>query len=256
LVSRWEKGVGWRQWSWFWFMCLVTHPLLDAHTTWGTQFFWPLEYRLAYKNIFVIDPLYTLPFLICLIATMRYKHDNPKRRTWNYRGLIISSGYLMLTLLLKGLAYTQFTDALEEQQITYQAIETKPTPLNSIVWTAHVETNNAYLIANYSFFDSKPIRFYSHPKNHEALGVLSSNDKVERLKDISEGWYVIRKEDDELFFNDLRFGQLSLDPSNTDYVFSYRLETIGDELAVVENRKRPENASQLLSELWDRMWGN
>ena len=59
-------------WDWtkLMFVSLVTHPLLDAHTAWGTQLFWPLECRIAYKNIFVVDPLYTLPFLAFLILAM------------------------------------------------------------------------------------------------------------------------------------------------------------------------------------------
>ena len=43
------------------FFGFAHHPLLDAQTTWE-QLFWPLEYKLAFQNIFVIDPLYTLPF--------------------------------------------------------------------------------------------------------------------------------------------------------------------------------------------------
>ena len=54
--------------SWLFFWALVTHPLLDANTTWGTQFFWPFDYRLAFKNIFVVDPLYTIPFLIFVVS--------------------------------------------------------------------------------------------------------------------------------------------------------------------------------------------
>jgi inner membrane protein len=50
------KHVSFRDWTKIFFWTTVTHPLLDAHTTWGTQFFWPFDYRLAYQNIFVVDP--------------------------------------------------------------------------------------------------------------------------------------------------------------------------------------------------------
>ena len=49
-------------------MALLTHPLLDAQTTWGTQLFWPFHWRVAIENA-IIDPIYTLPFLIHLILT-------------------------------------------------------------------------------------------------------------------------------------------------------------------------------------------
>src|SRR5690554_5094273 len=37
LLSLWDKRASLREWIVFWFFCFVTHPLLDAHTTWGTQ---------------------------------------------------------------------------------------------------------------------------------------------------------------------------------------------------------------------------
>ena len=102
LVSRWEKNASWKQWSWLFFFGFITHPLLDAHTTWGTQLFWPFDLRLAYKNIFVIDPLYTLPFLVFVILAMRRKRTDPKRKRYNTIGLLVSTTYLGITLILKG----------------------------------------------------------------------------------------------------------------------------------------------------------
>ena len=52
------------------FLAIITHPILDAQTTWGTQLFWPFEWRVAVENIFIIDPIYTLPFLTFLILTV------------------------------------------------------------------------------------------------------------------------------------------------------------------------------------------
>ena len=72
-----RKRATWRDWSWLFFWGLFTHPILDAFTTWGTQLFWPLNTRLAFQNIFVIDPLYTLPFLFFLILVMFQKRLLP-----------------------------------------------------------------------------------------------------------------------------------------------------------------------------------
>jgi len=180
LVSRWEKRASWKQWSWLWFLCFITHPLLDAHTTWGTQLFWPVDLRLAYKNIFVIDPFYTLPFLVFLILALLRKRDDPKRRRLNNLGLYISSGYLLLTLLLKGITFLKFENALAAQHISYIEIETKPAPLQSILWTANVETEDAFLIGYHSLFDSQAINFGTHPKNHQLLGDLAENEKIKR----------------------------------------------------------------------------
>ena len=41
---------------------VLTHPLLDAHTAYGTQLFWPFsDERFAWSIISIIDPLFTLP---------------------------------------------------------------------------------------------------------------------------------------------------------------------------------------------------
>ena len=140
--------------------------MLDAHTTWGTQLFWPFETRLAFKNIFVIDPLYTLPFLIFLILAMLQKKGSVKRRRFNNLGLIVSSSYLVLTLILKGITYYKFQNELADQNIEYIALQNQPSPFNTIMWTANVATEDSFLIGNYSFFDTKPVAFHVHPKNH------------------------------------------------------------------------------------------
>ncbi|MEE3225167.1 MAG: metal-dependent hydrolase, partial [Bacteroidota bacterium] len=161
LVAQLHKKAqaGWKDWSWLFFWGLVTHPLLDAHTTWGTQLFWPLDLRLAYQNIFVIDPLYTLPFLIFLILAMRLPKASRKRRKWNNLGLIVSSAYMVLTLVLKGISYQKFTEALANEKIEYTQIDTRPAAFNTILWHANIDVGDAYLLGDYSFFDSQPISF-------------------------------------------------------------------------------------------------
>ncbi|SHI39194.1 inner membrane protein [Mesonia phycicola] len=256
LVSRWEKNANWKNWSWLFFWGFLTHPLLDAHTTWGTQLFWPLDLRLAYKNIFVIDPLYTLPFLVFVILAMRQKRTSSKRRKLNNLGLIISSAYMLLTLILKGITYHKFTEALQQQNIAYTEIETKPSPFNTVLWTANVDTKNAYLIGHYSFFDSKPIQFTAYPKNHELLGDLENEENVQKLIKITKGWYTITKENNQLYLNDLRFGLLSFSPSAKNFTFSFHLEKKNGEVIITEKEKNTRDAKKLMQELWLRILGN
>ena len=256
LVSRWEKTASWKNWSWLFFWGFLTHPLLDAHTTWGTQLFWPLDLRLAYKNIFVIDPLYTLPFLVFVILAMRKKRTSPKRRKLNNLGIIISSVYMLLTLILKGITYQKFTEALQQQNIQYSEIETKPSPFNTILWTANVDTKDAYLIGHYSFFDAKPIHFSAYPKNHEWLEDLKDEENVQRLIKITKGWYTITKENEKLYLNDLRFGLLGFSPSAKNFTFSFQLEKKNGKVIITEKEKDTRDAKKLLGELWERILGN
>lgn len=256
MLALWDKRATLKEWWLFWFLTFVTHPLLDAHTTWGTQLFWPFETRLAYKNIFVIDPLYTVPFMIFLILAMLQKRGSIKRRKFNNLGLIISSAYMVITIVLKGITYQTFKNELAEQNIDYLVLQNKPSPFNTILWTANVETEDSFLIGNRSFFDTKPVDFHSHPKNHAALGNLVEEDKIQRLIKIVEGWYTISERDGQLLFNDLRFGLMSVDPNSDKYAFSYMLTKVDGELVITEEPKDRGDAKKLLADLWKRIGGN
>ena len=59
------------RWWWFCALPLITHPLLDSFTTYGTQLLWPLQSPpVAWNTIFIIDPLYTLPLLVATLITL------------------------------------------------------------------------------------------------------------------------------------------------------------------------------------------
>ena len=258
LISKIERKseATFKDWSWLMFWGLFTHPILDTFTTWGTQLFWPLKIRLAFQSIFVIDPLYTVPFIVFLIMAMRQPKTSPKRKRYNRLGLTVSTAYLVTSLILKYFAYGEFVHSLEIHGVNYENIDTRPAPFNTILWTANVDAGDAYLIGNYSFFDTEEIKFISYPKNHQLLGDLKSDDKVKRLIGITEGWYTISKKDGKLFFNDLRFGLISLDPNETQFAFTYELQPTENGLAVHEMPKNRVDAKRLLNALWLRIWGN
>ena len=121
---------------------------------------------------------------------------------------------------------------------------------------ANIETDDAYLMGDYSFFDSQPISFISYPKNHDLLGKWINNDKVKRLIQITDGWYTITEKEGQLYFNDLRFGLISLDANETQFAFSYKLVPDGENLQIEERPKFKRDVKRLMAALWQRMWGN
>ena len=252
------KDVSFKDWTKLFFWTTVTHPLLDAHTTWGTQFFWPFNYRLAYQNIFVVDPLYTLPFLMFLIIVMTLKKDNPKRSKFNTIGLSVSSTYLMLTLIFKWISFQEFKEGLENQEIEYVEIDTKPSPLNSILWSSLIETDKGYRTAYYSLFDKQEITYSKEfLKNHHLLEPYLEQKVIKQLIDISAGWYRIEEKNGKLLFWDLRFGQMGMDVNNASFLWYYELniEENGNVSAI---KRQPEikNFKLIFKELFNRITGN
>jgi len=247
-----------KNWSWLFFWATVTHPLLDAHTTWGTQFFWPFSFRLAYQNIFVIDPFYTIPFLIFLIIAMFYKRTNPRRRKLNNIGLIVSTTYMVLTLVFKWITFNEFKEGLAKSEIEYIEVDTKPAPLNTILWTALIETKNGYRTADYSLFDSQDIKFSKEfSKNKHLIEPYLNQQVIQQLINISAGWYLIEKINNKLIFWDLRFGQIGLDLDTAPFLWSYDL-SIDDngKITAVKNEPKLDKMEQVFSDLLERIKGN
>ena len=237
------------------FWCLLTHVLLDMFTSWGTQILWPLETRFALKTIFVIDPLYSIPLLVSLIFVWKAK-DNFLRKKYVKRGLIISSSYLLLTCVVKLFALNQFEKALKKQGIIYSNIIVKPTAFNIILWNANVSTDDDYLLSDYSLLDSQPISFKNYNKNKILESKLKGNPDFDKLKKISEGWYLISENKNTLYFNDLRFGLLNNSPQNPQFAFSYKFINTGSGLIAVEVPKEKRDGKLLLEKIFIRLKGN
>ncbi len=251
------KNVSFKEWALLFFWTTVTHPLLDAHTTWGTQFFWPLNYRLAYQNIFVIDPIYTLPFLLFLILTIFHKKENPKRVKLNLIGLSLSSLYLIITLGFKWISFKEFEKGLSQQNIEYIEMDTKPAPLNSILWSSLIETKNGYRTAYYSLFDKKQITFSKEfAKNHELIQPYLDQKIVKQLIKISAGWYRIEKKNGQLLFWDLRFGQMGIDVNNASFLWYYELNIDKNgEINAIKKQPKINNFKEIFRRIYERTKG-
>src|SRR5690606_16358217 len=80
-------------------LALVTHPLLDAFTVYGTQLWWPLPvHPVMWSSVFIIDPLYTVWLLLgCGVAW--WARERPLAQRALVAGLVLSSAYLGWSLV-------------------------------------------------------------------------------------------------------------------------------------------------------------
>ncbi len=239
------------------FWVLLTHSLLDSCTSWGVQLFWPSEIRVALKSVAVVDFLYTLPLLLCLIMVVRLPKLSPHRRKWNNLGLIISSCYLILGIVLKIFAYAKFEKATLQQNVAYTEMSVKPGLLSLILWNAHGQNAQEYFIGQYSFFDSQPIQFDKYPKSHKLNIKFQDQKVVQKLIEISEGWYIISESQNRYYFNDLRFGLISTLNNEQQFAFSYELIPNEDgNYTAKEVKKSRKQGMATLKTLFKRIGGN
>jgi inner membrane protein len=256
-----EEATHW-EWTKLFFWAIFTHPLLDACTTYGTQLFQPfLDYRVAFNNISVADPAYTLPFLLLLLAALIAGRKRQRLRTaLNIAGLTVSSLYLVWTFYNKYQVHQVFRQSLDREEIVYHRFMTAPTILNNLLWQGIAEGDTAYYHGMYSILDkeAKVQSFTVIPKKHDLLPPEPHSRDLEVLKWFSDGYFSIMERDSgSLQYNDLRFGSLNQsfdDPS--DFVFHFILEQ--DEtgqLRARQSREQPRDADKAFKRLWERMMG-
>ena len=224
-----------KDWLWLFLLGFITHTVLDSFTTWGTQLFWPFsDYGVAFYNIFVIDPFYTLPFLLFLIWAATKDREDPARHRLNTIGLLVSSSYLLFTFIAQSAVEEVVEESLEQQGIAYEEYITKATPFNAILWAIVVKTEEGYYNGFYSLLDDETeIEFQYFPKNAELLEPYIPHPKLEKLLHITKGYYSVKAGEEGLLIRDLRFGQFNgWQDEGGEFVFTYTLEEEEGELQV------------------------
>ena len=214
-----------KNWIKLFFWAILTHPILDCFTPYGTQLFAPFsDYRVAFNNISVADPIYTIPFLLCLIIVMFYNRENQKRKWWLKTGIYISSIYMIFTIGNKLYIDLVFKESFKKAGISYDRFTAQPTILNNILWYAVAETDKQYHLAFYSLLDKSSLseKVISVDKNHDLIDMDNSNLKT--LSWFSNGYFNLSKkgETDKYNYVDLRYPMLNPEDENSS-VFNFTI---------------------------------
>ena len=136
-------------------------------------------------------------------------------------------------------------------------MDTKPAPLNSILWSSLIETKNGYRTAYYSLFDKKQITFSKEfAKNHKLIQPYLDQKIVKQLIKISAGWYRIEKKNDQLLFWDLRFGQMGIDVNNASFLWYYELNIDKNgEINAIKKQPKINNFNEIFRLIYERTKG-
>jgi inner membrane protein len=240
-----------KEWMWLFFASIFTHPILDSFTAYGTQLFAPFSnYRVAFNNIAVADPLYTLPFLIALIIMMCFRRTSSKRRLFLYLGLGFSSLYMLSTLVNKYHVNGVYKQALAEQKFDYIRFQTQPTILNNILWYGIAETSDAFYVGFYSILDTEATinKWHKLPKNHELIEGIPKD--LETLAWFSDGYYNLSETAslDTYLFKDLRYPLMDENDPNSS-IFKFTITKTNDRWEAA-----PFYASDLNEGAFDAFW--
>lgn len=254
-----QEEPSWKSWSWMFFWAILTHWLIDAGTSYGTQIFEPFSsYRVSFNNIAIADPLYTLPLLLAVMIIPFFKNKNWQQGI-NTTALVLSTAYMALTFGVKAKVNAVVSENIKAQNIEELSYVTYPTILNCMLWQTTIETADAYYYGVYSIWDEdSKMEFQKLPKQHQLLDRWKGHEFVDILLWFSQGYYnVTENPDGSLQFNNLRFGLMGfgLLEDSDGYIFKFNLAEKDGQLAVKQVRDMDKLQPKLLfSSLWNRIW--
>ena len=170
-----------RRWLWAILAVLITHPLLDAFTSYGTQLFWPIPVQPTWwSTVFIIDPLYTIWLLLACIVAWLARHRVLAQRAL-VAGLVVSSAYLGWSVLAKGMVDRAASATLATMGLAEAPRFSVATPFNTLLYRVVVMTPDGYLIGDRSVVaDRGPMRFTAHASDAAALQTAAQLPAVQR----------------------------------------------------------------------------
>jgi inner membrane protein len=209
LVARLhgEWGLLRRWWLALW-LVLVTHPLLDAMTIYGTQLALPFSnYPFGVGSMFIIDPLYTLPLLVGVVWVLA-THGGHRGLVVNVVGLLLSTAYLAWSFAAQQQVTQVARAALAQQGVAVEHLLVTPTPFNTVLWRVVAVAGDEYHEGFYSLLDAQPkIEFDRFVRGNALTAELQGIDGVQRLVAFTKGFYKLEQRGSRLLISDLRMGQ-------------------------------------------------
>lgn len=242
------------RWWWAVWLALVTHPLLDAMTIYGTRLLLPFaDHPFAVGSLFVIDPLYTLLLLLGAFGFWRW--PGVRGRRWNRRGLVVSCAYAAWSVIAQ-----QWGTAVANAQLLRRGIVTAdvvvtPAPLQTCLWRFVAITEDRAYEGFWSVFDgAREIEWLAIDRGRDLLDRVRSQAPVQQLLRFSGGCVKCERDGDGVRLTDLRMGQEPF------YIFSFVVAHLdaGGAVAAVAAPMRSGariDVARELAWLWARMWG-
>jgi len=211
----------WAQWRRWWlaiWLALVTHPLLDAMTVYGTQLALPWSNQpFAVGSVFIIDPLYTLPLLAgagWALAT----RGTGRGLAANAAGLLLSTAYLGWGVFAQQQVERVARASLAAQGIQAERVLVTPAAFSSMLWRVVAVSGDQFHEGFRSLLDTTPLMAFDRFERGAALAEeLKGQDAVQRIAAFSKGFYKLRLEGDRVLLSDLRMGQ------EPNYIFTFEV---------------------------------
>ena len=247
-----------RTWIILFLATILTHPLLDLFTTYGTQLFWPIScHRFALNGVGIVDPAYTLALTVGLILGWRIR---PARgRAVAIGAVAITTAYVLLGWGLNRAAEREAVRQLQASGAVPTSIRVRAYPTVGQLFLRRLVARGpeTVRVGVYSFLAPRSIVWQvftpdRHPLVDRVLATrlgrlfrwFAMDQLAPRVIQTRDGFTVE--------IDDIRYGIPGSTPGHGLWGIRERFDREGRRLSPVERFRRPLPAPFL--ELLQRLW--
>lgn len=210
LVARLHgEQAQWQRWWLALWLALVTHPLLDAFTVYGTQLALPFTDKpYGLGSVFIIDPAVTLPWLLGLLLVLIRRGDL-RGQHYNLYGLATGAAVLVLGVVLQGQVERHARSNLALQGVTPEQVLVTPAPLSMLLWRVVAMAGPHYYEGFHGLLDDADTMQFERFERGQAYETdIAAIGGAQRIRRFSKGFYKLHETaQGQLVISDLRMGQ-------------------------------------------------
>jgi inner membrane protein len=240
------------EWLLLSFIVLEASVLLDLLTIYGTQIFWPFDTTpKALPVLFIIDPLFTLPIILGILAVLLLKRHRSLGHRLNAIGLALGLTYLIWAIGTGEFVKRRVTEKLAQQEVSYSRFISSPAPFTTLLWRVVGIDNDRYFETYFSLFDREtPLSIDFYPRNLALMTGIEEHPPVVKLEKFTRGYFAFSNADGYVIMTDLRMG------SEPDYVFRFKVARLnGPHPTPIDDERLKTNLDwRRLAWVWRRIW--
>ncbi len=257
-----RKGGALRAWLGLAVVSLLSHPLLDLCTTYGTQFLAPFsDRRFALDAVAIIDPAYSLVLVAGLAVGLGAGLATSRSRRTGWTALTVSSLYLALGLWVNGRAEAIARTELAAKGIEVSHVAAYPTLLQLPFRRIVARNGDDVRVGWLSVMRPRPIEWEGFTQARGPLVDAARATPEARLFE----WFAMgeatprvdqTRDGSVVELDDLRYG-LPGAPREGFWGVRVRLDASGRPLGPGErfDRDLPAPVSKLLLTIWQKTLG-
>ncbi len=212
--ERFRNSASAGRWYAFWLLVLITHPLLDFITHFGTKLFTPLtEARYGISALPVIDPLYSLILALALWSALNGNTSGAQARKTIGVALAISTAYIGLGWQANLRAERLARADLARQGIAHGNVYSYTTMFMPWLRRVVAETDGGHAVGFVSVLAPRPIRWLpvaSDPRAGPLMARFAATDDGHVYFNFANGPLKAEVEKNgagyELKMSDMRYG--------------------------------------------------